>query len=61
MSPLFNPRSEIWSQHFRYDGPLLVGLTPIGRATIDVLSMNDGFALAARQALIDEGSFRPVF
>jgi 5-methylcytosine-specific restriction endonuclease McrA len=29
--PLFNPRRHKWHRHFRWDGPVLLGLTPIGR------------------------------
>ena len=39
--PLFDPRRNGWSDHFRFRGPVIEGLTPIGRATIKVLSMND--------------------
>ena len=39
--PLFNPRSQQWNDHFAWQGTLLVGLTPIGRATIRVLNIND--------------------
>src|SRR5258705_6611509 len=37
---LFNPRKGPWSQHFRYQGAYLVGLTSIGRVTIRVLATN---------------------
>src|SRR5262249_38245662 len=37
---LFNPRRDFWSDHFEWDGPVLIGKTPIGRATIDVLGIN---------------------
>ncbi|MBW4686501.1 MAG: HNH endonuclease [Komarekiella atlantica HA4396-MV6] len=39
---LFNPRQHIWSEHFIWsaDGLLIVGLTPIGRATVTVLTLN---------------------
>ncbi|MEH2095357.1 MULTISPECIES: hypothetical protein [unclassified Nostoc] len=35
-------RSHIWSEHFIWsaDGLLIVGLTPIGRATVTVLTLN---------------------
>jgi hypothetical protein len=36
--PLFNPRSDDWSEHFHWNGPVLVGLKPVGRATIDVFA-----------------------
>jgi 5-methylcytosine-specific restriction endonuclease McrA len=38
---LFNPRAQRWSEHFAWQGTLLVGLTPVGRATIRVLNIND--------------------
>ena len=53
--PLFHPRNATWTDHFRYDGPLLAGLTPSGRATLAVLAINDPLRVAARQALMDIG------
>jgi hypothetical protein len=55
--PLFNPRRHKWSRHFRWDGPVLVGLTPVGRATVAVLEINLDHRVALRQGLIDEGVF----
>lgn len=40
ITPLFNPRKEVWSRHFILRGPLVSGLTPVGRATVRVLAMN---------------------
>jgi hypothetical protein len=54
---LFNPRRHHWKRCFRWAGPLLVGRTPIGRVTIQVLCINNLQALALRQSLIDEGVF----
>jgi hypothetical protein len=41
--PLFNPRTQIWSEHFRWDrdGLRIVGQTPIGRATVAALHLSD--------------------
>ncbi|OCQ99854.1 HNH endonuclease [Nostoc sp. MBR 210] len=41
--PLFNPRQQIWSEHFFWsaDGRTIIGVTPIGRATCKRLDMND--------------------
>jgi hypothetical protein len=58
LSPLFHPRRHKWSRHFRYDGPILVGLTRIGKATIAVLHINDPEAVALREALIETGVWR---
>jgi HNH endonuclease len=54
---LFHPRRQKWTRHFRWIGPLLVGRTAVGRATVAVLDMNDPDLVAVRQALIDEGRF----
>lgn len=54
---LFNPRKNEWADHFAYQGALLVGLTPEGRATIAVLEVNDPDQVAARLVLIAEDLF----
>lgn len=40
--PLFNPRKQEWDQHFIWnkDFTLLIGTTPCGRATVQLLKMN---------------------
>jgi hypothetical protein len=40
--PLFNPRQHTWSEHFIWsaNGLLIIGLTPIGRATVATLVLN---------------------
>lgn len=37
---LFDPRQDAWEDHFDRIGTLIVGRTPIGRATVAVLAMN---------------------
>jgi len=37
---LFNPRAQTWSDHFRMARGVVVGRTPIGRATVTVCDMN---------------------
>lgn len=56
---LFNPRQHRWDYHFTFDGPYVVGRTPIGRVTVDVLNMNDPAMVDLREALIEEGVFPP--
>ena len=55
--PLFHPRRDAWNEHFRYDGPVLIGLTPAGRATISVLAINLPLRIAVRQVLIEADAF----
>jgi hypothetical protein len=57
---LFHPRRHQWPQHFQWDGPFLIGLTSIGRATISVLEINLPHRVALRQALIEENLFPPA-
>ena len=37
---LFHPLRQIWSEHFRFNGYQIEGLTAVGRATVDALRMN---------------------
>lgn len=56
---LFNPRRDVWDEHFSWNNELLLGKTMIGRATISVLEINMQHRLTLRQALIAEGVFPP--
>lgn len=55
--PLYHPRRDDWSQHFALRGAHLVGLTPTGRATVQLLQFNTQRRLELREALIAEGEF----
>jgi len=57
MVRLFNPRRDRWTKHFEWRGPILLGKTAIGRATIAVLNINDPDFVRARAELIREGLF----
>ena len=56
---LFDPRSNPWSDHFTWDGYLIVPLTAIGRATISALNMNHDRRILIRQAEELFGLFPP--
>jgi HNH endonuclease len=56
--PLFNPRRQLWREHFRWDGAAIVGISPAGRATIIALGMNDREQLVLRTALFADGKMR---
>jgi hypothetical protein len=49
--PLFNPRTQAWSEHFERRDDRIVGLTAIGRATAQLLNMNDPDRLELRRFL----------
>jgi len=54
---LFDPRTQVWAEHFEIRGPLIVGRTATGRTTVRVLSMNTGQRLQLRAALIAHGLY----
>lgn len=55
--PLFNPRRDEWSQHFRLHGVEIVGLTDIGRTTTTFLQLNASERRLERLELIRAGVF----
>jgi hypothetical protein len=59
--PLFNPRTQSWSEHFAWsqDGTSIVGKTPIGRASIEALGMNEPLIVAARGLWVRGGWWPP--
>lgn len=60
MVPLFHPRRDGWSDHFRWGaGGKIAGRTPIGRATASALAMNRPAIVAIRRTLAKLGVFPP--
>lgn len=55
IAPLFNPRTDDWNRHFTFDGARIVGSTPIGRVSVDVLNMNEDIRLRLRRILLENG------
>jgi hypothetical protein len=50
-----NPRTQSWHEHFALDDIMIVGLTPIGRATVRLLHMNSEDRLKVRAVLKERG------
>ena len=53
--PLFNPRAHLWEDHFAFDGVVIVGRTPLGRATARLLNMNEEAWIEMRAELDTRG------
>jgi hypothetical protein len=49
--PLFHPRRDRWSEHFAWEGTMVIGRTAIGRATVQLLAMNHWECLKVRENL----------
>ena len=59
---LFDPRHQAWDAHFAWtaEGDQIVGLTPIGRATVVALRLNRPSLVVARQAWVSVGWHPPA-
>jgi HNH endonuclease len=51
---IFNPRQQTWKEHFSWRGVDVVGLTAVGRATVNALKLNRAIIQAIR---VEEGCF----
>jgi hypothetical protein len=60
--PLFHPRIDIWHEHFAWNRDIteLIGLTPIGRATIAELRLNRENVVNLRRVLLHIGKHPPA-
>jgi len=58
---LFHPQKDVWNEHFVWtnDFTIIVGLTPVGRATIDALKLNRKGLVNRRKALHILGEHPP--
>ena len=57
LMPLFNPRTQSWSEHFRWIGPEIQPRTAIGRATAVLLRLNDPERVTIRGNLLKQGRY----
>ena len=62
MTPLFDPRCHAWATHFAWqaDRVTLAGLTPVGRATLVTLRLNEAWMLEAHQLWVVLGLHPPL-
>ncbi|MBI1877978.1 MAG: HNH endonuclease [Chloroflexi bacterium] len=57
ITPIFNPRLQNWTEHFALDGPVIVPLTAVGRATAFLLKLNRSRIIQRRIYLIQLGHY----
>jgi len=58
--PIFHPRRDRSSNHFRFDGHAIVGLTPLGRAMVAAFELNSARRIKIRIAEEAFGYFPPA-
>jgi len=52
---LFNPREDTWQEHFVFEGSEVIGITLVGRATVNLLRMNAPHRVELRGEWLAEG------
>lgn len=62
VAPLYHPRQQRWHDHFAWndDFTLVIGLTPIGRATLKALQLNREELVNLRRVLYAMGEHPPA-
>ena len=55
LTPFYNPRTQIWDDHFELSEGLIIGKTPEGRVTVHILLMNHPERVEVRKILIESG------
>ena len=57
--PLFHPRRDRWTEHFRLAGARVESLTPTGRITARLLPFNHPDRIEERELLLLLGALEP--
>lgn len=57
---LLDPRRDEWTEHLRWEGVEVRGLTPTGRATVELLRLNRPLILAIREEEMARGRHPPA-
>lgn len=57
LTALYNPRLHNWTDHFRWDGPVIEPMTAVGRANVFFLRFNDPVQVEIRANLLRQGRF----
>ncbi len=59
--PLFHPQQDKWADHFDWtiDGTIIVALTDIGKATVNLLKMNRNQVVNVRSLWVAAGRHPP--
>jgi hypothetical protein len=57
LTPLYNPRTQPWTEHFRLNRPIIEPLSPEGRVTVALLRLNTTARVLVRAELMREGRY----
>jgi 5-methylcytosine-specific restriction endonuclease McrA len=59
--PIYHPRKDVWNEHFTWNSDFtkLIGISPTGRATIEILKLNREGVRNLRFVLYSVGKHPP--
>lgn len=57
LTPFYNPRAQIWEEHFRLEGALIQPLTAEGRVTVRIFGFNDAARVEEREEWLRLGLY----
>ena len=60
LSPLYNPRTDRWAEHFLVHGGTIQPLTMVGRVTEQLLKFNLRVRVEIRETLVAAGRYCAV-
>ncbi len=49
---LFDPRNDIWDDHFKFENGVMFSKTPVGEVTVELLKINDVERIIERRLMI---------
>jgi hypothetical protein len=58
---LFHPILQLWSEHFRFNGYQIEGLTAVGRASVEALNVNHSRRQRIREVEEAFGLYPPAY
>ena len=61
LTALYHPRKDDWATHFRWDisFTIIIGISPIGRATVERIKLNRENIVNLRRVLVQVGEHPP--
>ena len=57
LTAFFNPRTQIWTEHFQIQNTEIIGATPEARVVVKILQFNSAERVEQREMLIELGVF----
>lgn len=57
LTAFFNPRTQVWTEHFQMQNGEIIALTPEARVVVTILQLNNEERIEQRQLLIELSTF----